>query len=76
VLLDALPLAPDGKVDRTSLPEPDRERVETAATFRGPASDPERTIAARGSACLSEYVSDEQGRAAKGPQRGTPRAES
>jgi natural product biosynthesis luciferase-like monooxygenase protein len=45
VVLDAMPLTPNGKVDRVALPDPDRARIETAATYVAPASELEHTIA-------------------------------
>jgi natural product biosynthesis luciferase-like monooxygenase protein len=45
VVLESLPLTPNGKIDRQALPEPDRRRVESAATYSAPASDLERVIA-------------------------------
>jgi amino acid adenylation domain-containing protein len=42
VALDALPLTPNGKLDRRALPEPEA----TAAAYRAPVSETERTVAA------------------------------
>ncbi len=42
VLLDRLPLAPNGKLDRKALPEPEF----TGGEYRAPATDEEKTIAA------------------------------
>jgi amino acid adenylation domain-containing protein len=44
VLLDALPLAPNGKVDRNALPEPDHAR-QTGDSFSAPRSDLEKVLA-------------------------------
>jgi amino acid adenylation domain-containing protein len=45
VLLDALPLAPHGKLDRRALPAPDTFRPELDSTFVGPRTPAEETIA-------------------------------
>ena len=45
VQLDALPLTANGKVDRNALPDPDRDRQETSASYVAPGTDFERTIA-------------------------------
>jgi amino acid adenylation domain-containing protein len=44
VALDALPLSPNGKVDRKALPLPDRTRAAEAAGHREPATDLERRL--------------------------------
>ncbi|HLE82982.1 MAG TPA: condensation domain-containing protein, partial [Thermoanaerobaculia bacterium] len=45
VLLDALPLAPTGKVDRGALPPPGRERPDLAAAYAAPRTALERRLA-------------------------------
>lgn len=45
VVLNAFPLTPNGKIDRKSLPAPDRSRaVESAANYVAPQNDTEKTI--------------------------------
>jgi acyl-coenzyme A synthetase/AMP-(fatty) acid ligase/acyl carrier protein len=46
VWLDRLPLSPSGKVDRSSLPEPDFERAPADALYVAPRTELERGIAA------------------------------
>ena len=45
VLLDALPLSPNGKVDRRALPPPDQSRPELTADFVPPGSPVEEVVA-------------------------------
>ncbi|MER5733130.1 amino acid adenylation domain-containing protein [Streptomyces sp. NPDC002138] len=46
VTLDALPLSPNGKVDRGALPEPDGRADRAAAAYVAPRDDTERVLAA------------------------------
>jgi len=45
ILLEALPLLPNGKLDRRSLPAPDHLQPELAATYVAPRTELEQTIA-------------------------------
>jgi amino acid adenylation domain-containing protein len=45
VILDALPVTPNGKVDRLALPEPDGTRPELESAYVAPATSLERAIA-------------------------------
>jgi amino acid adenylation domain-containing protein/non-ribosomal peptide synthase protein (TIGR01720 family) len=46
VVLDALPVTPNGKVDRRALPAPDRERRDDGSGFVAPRTPAEETLAA------------------------------
>ncbi|HEY5868694.1 MAG TPA: condensation domain-containing protein, partial [Candidatus Tectomicrobia bacterium] len=45
VVLETLPMTPNGKVDRQSLPPPDMERLQSAGTFFAPRTTAESTLA-------------------------------
>ncbi|MFL5347180.1 MAG: amino acid adenylation domain-containing protein [Hyalangium sp.] len=53
VMLDALPLNPNGKVDRRALPVPDGTRPELAQEFVAPRTPTEQALAAIWKECLS-----------------------
>jgi hypothetical protein len=46
VLLEALPLSPNGKIDRKALPAPDRAGVESAGAYVAPRTPVEEAVAA------------------------------
>lgn len=61
VPLEAMPLTPNGKLDRQALPSPDGARQETATPFNPPSTDVERKLADifRGLLGLSEIGIDD-----------------
>ncbi|HEU4883739.1 MAG TPA: non-ribosomal peptide synthetase, partial [Longimicrobium sp.] len=62
VALDALPLSPNGKVDRRALPAPPSTRPALAAAYVAPRTDAERRVAAAWAAVLGiEEIGAEDG---------------
>src|SRR5262249_4303705 len=45
IFLEALPLSPNGKIDRKALPAPDRRRPELGQAYRAPGTELERFLA-------------------------------